>query len=174
MAWHLLLSLRRWLRLDEAMGKRELLSALMDERAHFSAMLARLDDSQMVTPGVHGKWSVKDILAHISVWDRRGMRWLRTAAVGEMPAIPEPGVSPGDIDHLNHQTYLENKDRPLDEVMEEFNASYRELLEQVEALSEEVARRPIWGELISWRYKHSRRHRDHIREWLHDLTSTEG
>jgi len=77
MAWHLLLTLRRWLRLDEAMGKRELLSALTDERAHLSAMLARLDDSQMVTPGVQGNWSVKDILAHMSAWDRRGMRWLK-------------------------------------------------------------------------------------------------
>jgi hypothetical protein len=174
MAWHLLLSLRRWLRLDEAMGKDELLSALKEERAHLRAMLAKLDDAQMVTPGVQGNWSVKDILTHISVWDRRGTRWVKTATEGQMPEIPGPGLNRQDFDRLNHQTYLENRGRPLAEVMEEFNESYGELCEQVEALSEGVAGRPIMGELISWRYKHSRRHRGHIREWLDDLTSREG
>jgi hypothetical protein len=52
MAWYLLLSLRRWLRLDETMGKGELLNALREERAHLNAMLAKLDDSQIEAPGV--------------------------------------------------------------------------------------------------------------------------
>jgi hypothetical protein len=170
-AWQLRLSLRRWLGLDEVLGKDELVSALEEEHAQWHAALARLEEAQIITPGAHGSWSVKDLLVHISVWDRRGTGWIKTAAEGNMPEMPGPGLSWQDLDRLNHQTYLENKDKPVAEVMEEFDAAHRELVEQVEALSDRVARNPVVGELVSWRYQHATGHREGIREWLDDVTA---
>jgi hypothetical protein len=173
-AWRLQLGLRRWLRLDEALGKDDLLGNLEGERANWRTVLASLDESQMIIPGAHGGWSVKDLLVHIAIWDRRGTSWIKTAAAGKMPEMPGPGLSWQDLDRLNQKTYLENRDKPLAEVMEEFNASHRELVEQVEALSDQAARSPVVGELIAWRYKHARGHRESIREWLDDVTANSG
>jgi len=160
------LSLRRWLKLGQAMSKVELLKALLDERADLDAMLAELSDAQMTLPGVQDDWSVKDILAHISVWDRRGTKWIKKAAQGVMPEIPEAGLTWRDMDSLNQQTYLKNKDRPLAEIMGDFYGSHQELLEQIQGLPDAVVNKPIIGELISWRYNHYRVHGHHIRVWL--------
>jgi hypothetical protein len=105
-SWQLVLSLRRWLRRDAVMNKWGLLGALQEERDLWSAILAQLDDSQISTPGVQDHWSVKDLLMHISVWDRRGTKWIKMAAEGVMPEIPEPGLNRKDFNRLNHQTYL--------------------------------------------------------------------
>jgi len=168
-SWHLRLSLRHWLSQDQAMTKCKLLEVLHEERDQWRAILAKLNDSQISAPGVLDHWSLKDLLAHISVWDRRGTTWIKMAAEGVMPMIPEPGLNRKDFDRLNHQTYLENRDKPLGEVIDEFNHSYRALIERVEALPEEVAGQPVLAELISWRAKHSRRHRYDVNKWLDGL-----
>jgi hypothetical protein len=172
-AWGFLLGLRRWLGLDEALDKRQLLDGLKEERDQWRVILAQLDDSRMEDPGVQDDWSVKDILAHLAVWDRRGTRWIKIAAQGGMPEIPEPGLSRKDFDRLNYRSYLENRDKPLAEVMDEFNAAYLALIEQVEALPEGIARKPVMGKLISGRYKHSRKHRGYVLKWVGAPTSQE-
>src|SRR5690349_275489 len=109
-------------------SKAQLLDRLRTERRRLERMLARLSEAQMVQPGVHHKWSVKDILAHIAIWDERGTRWIREAAQGHIPAIPEPGRTWADLDQLNEQTYLSNRHRPLQEVLADFQRTFAQLM----------------------------------------------
>jgi hypothetical protein len=62
--------------------------------------------------------------------------------------MPAPGKTWDDLDQLNRQPYLENRDKPLTQVLAEFNLSFQEVLKVVENISEEDL---IEAERFSWR-----------------------
>jgi hypothetical protein len=81
-----------------------------------------------------------------------------------------------DLDGLNRQTYLSNKDRPLSEVLSDFHASYQSSLAAVQALTEEdlldpqrFAWRqgdPMWRMVAANTWWHYGEHSQQIRDWL--------
>jgi hypothetical protein len=152
-------------------AKQELLEQIRSERGLLEGTLARLTHAQMLLPGVDGKWSVKDALAHISTWERWMIRWTNSLLQGNKPDTPEPW----DIEHMNAGTYHRVKDFPLAEVLEEFRQSYWDSLALVEQLSEEQLQTiysdtwplgPLWTGIaanMNWHYKE---HRADIQKWL--------
>ncbi|MCW5879762.1 MAG: ClbS/DfsB family four-helix bundle protein, partial [Anaerolineae bacterium] len=111
--------------MPEPAAKATLLEKLSIERSRLEDLLSQLTPTAMEQPGVDHEWSVKDILAHLAAWDCRGMDWIATAVGGERPAIPEAGKTWDDADALNAATYLANRDRPLDEVLADFQQAQR-------------------------------------------------
>jgi hypothetical protein len=55
----------------------------------------------------------------------------------EVPERPAPGMTWDDLDRLNEQIYLLNRDKALGEVLADFYNSYQQSLRAVEALVEE-------------------------------------
>lgn len=153
-------------------SKATLLAKLDNEWSRLEELLAQLTPSEMEQPGVDHEWSVKDILAHLTAWDQRGMGWIAAAAGGETPLIPEAGKTWDDADALNAATYQANLDRPVYEVLADFQQAHRCLVAQIEALSEDDLHRRIRGQgrggpalvatLVKWRYRHLRAHRKSI------------
>lgn len=156
----------------DSASKAILLVKLDHEWSRLEELLAQLSPAEMEQPGVDHEWSVKDILAHLAAWDRRGMGWIAAAVGGETPAIPEVGKTWGDADALNEATYQANRERPVGEALADFRQAHRCLVAQIEALSEEDIRKRIRGHgkggpavvatLIKWRYRHLRAHRKPI------------
>lgn len=161
--------------------KGRLVKALHAQRVLLEVILEQLTPEQMLSPGVDASLSamtVKDVIAHLTAWDKRGTAWIRAAARGEMPEMPEPGKTWADLDALNAQTYAESRERPLDDVLKAFAAAYPPLLEAAQAFPESEIARPITffngthmqtipaGRLIAWRYRHYREHGEQIRQWI--------
>jgi len=48
------------------MDQATLLKTLTETRAAWEALLAQIDEEQMFQPGAAGKWSVKDVIAHVT------------------------------------------------------------------------------------------------------------
>ena len=161
---------------EEVHSKREILDAIQGERAALEAAIDPLTETQMIQPGVEHDWSIKDILAHITDWENRMITWIEESLLGEVPQRPAPGMTWDDLDLLNQQTYLANKDRPLDEVLTEFRSSYQQALETVRALSEDdlinpprFAWRegdPLWHMVGANTWWHYKEHRQSIAAWL--------
>lgn len=157
--------------MSEQMTKARLLEEIRMERERLEAVLAGMDEEQMLLPGVNGRWSVKDILAHIVVWEERMIRWL-----GETPQMLPPGMTWDDIDQMNEQTYLEHRDWPLAEVLSAFRASYPQAVRAVEAVPEadliEAGRfawfgsDPLWHLVAANTSWHYAQHAKAIRAWL--------
>jgi hypothetical protein len=152
----------------EKLGKSELMALIRAERDELEGTLAGLSDAQMLQPGVEGEWSVKDILAHISTWERRMVRWVGDTVREEVPVMPGPGMTWADLDKLNQQTYLANRDRPLAEVKEGFRLSFLAVLRTIEAVPEtdllEPGRfawregEPLWKMVAANTYWHYKMH----------------
>jgi len=151
--------------------KPELLDQIRTEHGNLEETLSRLTHTQMLLPGVDGEWSVKDALAHISVWERCMIRWVGSHLRSEEPAIPLPW----DVDRMNAETYVLVKVKPLAEVLEEFNQSYRDSLALTEGLSEEQLQTvyadtwpmgPLWTGIAANTNWHYKEHHTDILKWL--------
>ena len=113
---------------------------------------------------------------HIAGWERRCVGWIEAGLRGETPDRPETGYEWSDIDRLNDHTFVENRNRPLSEVLTDSHQAYQRLLAQVQALSEEDLTDPhrfpwtgnegIITSIAANSYWHYREHAEQIRAML--------
>ncbi len=158
------------------MTKSEIMKLIQSGREALERVLAGLSEGQMTQPGVENDWSVKDIMAHITDWERRMVGWIDDSLHGEVPQRPAPGMTWDNLDQLNEQIYLSNRDRDLRDVSADFHRSYENALASVEALTEEdltdpqrFAWRegtPLWHLVAANMWEHYQEHRESIEKWL--------
>lgn len=94
------------------MNKSELLNWLTEEQQKWELLLAAIGELRMAQPGVNGDWSMRDIVAHLTGWQR----WLvaRLAAGDGRPEPPPPW--PADLiseDEINAWIYESNRQRTV-------------------------------------------------------------
>lgn len=159
--------------LEQPASKADLLHHIRSERASLEAAIELLGASNLTQPVLDGGWSVKDVLAHITIWERRIVRAIGDGQRGETPAWPEPGWSIEQLDEINQLDFARDKDRSLDDVLGESLSSYQAALACAESLDEgELLRPPAWRpnvtliQMISANtWDHYREHIDQIEAW---------
>jgi hypothetical protein len=133
-----------------------LLEDIRVQRARLEKNLAALSPEDMVQPGIVGDWSAKDVLAHLLDWEQRFIGWYQAGLRGERPETPAPGLTWRQLDLLNQRIYEKYKDLPLEQVQEQSEASYQQILKLLEGVSEEDLFEPgryAWLEddrLVDW------------------------
>jgi len=112
------------------MDKSQLLEHTRLAHATWEAALARLDEAQILAPGAGGTWSLKDVIAHLAWHEREMIELVRShvLAGSEMWGWP--------LDERNHAIYLANCDRPLEDILQEEQQAYAELVACLESLEE--------------------------------------
>ena len=160
------------------MDKTTLLRTIQTEYAHLEALIAPLSEAQLSTPSSEEQWSIKDVLAHIAVWEQICARWLEEFLRGETPQPSERL----DMDS-NNRIYRENRDCSLSEVRLLMRSAHEQFLQQVELLTQTYSEEDLnaehrfaWTE--SWpgyslvaaiadnSYEHYQEHAQHIRHLL--------
>jgi hypothetical protein len=106
------------------MDRATLLDSVTTQRTTFEATLAAITGEAWNEP-VNDAWTRKDVLAHIEAWERRAVDLHRLLAAGESPDEIGPGET---TDEFNARTFLENRDRPLDDVRRGEAEAYAALL----------------------------------------------
>ena len=84
---------------------------------------------------IGGGWTLHDAVAHVAIWDRMAARKLAGLPLPEGDEVAER--EPWDLDAFNGEMRARWRDRPLDEVLAEFAASYPPVVAAVEAAREE-------------------------------------
>ena len=114
------------------MSKEDLLAKIRKDRADFSALWKGLTAAQLTQrPGPQSDWSLKDLIAHIVWWEN--------LMIGNLIAVKEGNASTMiyDIDARNEETFRTNQERPLADVLDDFNQNLVEIEKHIEALTEE-------------------------------------
>ncbi len=116
-------------------SKAELLDEMRREHAEWEALIAGADETRLTEPGAVGDRSVKDLVAHVMVYER----WVVSNLGDDVPPdpAPPPDVDMNDLDQRNAWFYRANRDRPLVDVLADWRRFARRLEELVEALPEE-------------------------------------
>lgn len=153
------------------MNKTTFIGLLEQARSEWEDALKQLNEQRMLQPGIEGSWSVKDLIAHVSWYE------------GEMvPVILQHVFTGSDwwampTDERNELIYQQNKERPLQEVVQDGRRSSANLLQAVQSLSDEDLNdanhfRDMPEDWIPWHifagnsYEHYQDHLPALRAWI--------
>jgi len=153
---------------------------MRSERERWEALLAEVDGPQMERPGVTGDWSVRDIIAHVTAYERGLVEWLAAASRGK--SVEFPDLDHPDVDYRNAVIFQKNQERPLEDVLLEAKQVFQQLLQWVGQWPEEELidpqrtewfvihrwkeSRPLWKCIADDSYRHYHQHIPDIRAWL--------
>jgi uncharacterized damage-inducible protein DinB len=149
----------------------ELIEVIRSERDRWEATLEKIQRSRLSEPGVEGDWSVKDIIAHLSWFEREMVNLMQTRRL----AGSEWWTLPTDL--RNENIYLKNRDLSLDQVVSESQQVHRQLIEALQTLSDVDLSDPgQFADMPSdWQplriiaentFEHYQDHRKVVEDWL--------
>lgn len=155
-----------------------LATILRDERMGWSALLAEVGAERMEIAGAAGEWSVKELVAHLTWYERAvldgarqvlsGKEFTRPADQGEMAGLT--------LDERNAHIASRVRTRPASDVLAQADAVFGQLLTAISAcpdrllndasalgLPEDI---PPWMRVANNSYSHYREHATDLRAWL--------
>ena len=155
------------------MHKEEIIRALQEGREELLDSIDGLSDEAMVGESVFDDWTVKDILAHLTMWEAELVKLLWQARQGQKPtSVHFSNVS---MDEQNAKWHRQNKDRPLERILDDFHGVRLQTIRRVEALSDAdmtdpnrypwLEGTPLWKWIASDSFEHEAEHLAQIREW---------
>jgi hypothetical protein len=104
---------------ESGMNKSELLDGLQEKDRQWQALLDQVGPARMEQPGVNGDWSMKDLIAHLTGWNRRILNSFQAAVLGQPEPPPPWPVHLQAEDDINAWIYTANHGRALREVLDE-------------------------------------------------------
>jgi hypothetical protein len=147
------------------MDRTQLLARLEKAWQNFRESYSGLSDSQLLQSGVTGNWSLRDILAHVTVWEQEALKHLPTILLGGRP--PRYSVTHGGINNFNRKMTEEKNHLTLAEVRQELEDTHRRLVMYVVSVPENQFRgeTPFRRRLRLDTYSHYPKHAAAIRRW---------
>lgn len=147
------------------MKQAQLLSRLDAAWADFESSCTGLTPDLLLRPGVTGRWSVRDIIAHVTWWEEECLTHLPGIRAGERP--PRYSVTYGGIDAFNALMTERRRALSLDEVQRQHGAVHERLLAYVRSVPEELYRgeTPFRRRLRLDTYGHYPIHARAVRRW---------
>ena len=119
-------------------SKQEFLESIEKEHRTFLELADSIPEERYDEIGVWGDgWTIKDLFAHLTEWQRMFRRWFEAGLAGETPEMPAPGYKWNETPRLNHDIWKRCRHEPWEEVRRDFATSHQELLALATRLSEE-------------------------------------
>jgi hypothetical protein len=150
------------------------------KRARWEGQLGRIDRDEMELPGVAGDWSARDLIVHVTAYERGLVEWLEAAGRGEIKTFPI--LDHPDLDWRNAAILEASRGRSLAEVEAEASRVWDRLLALVEALPDQTLvdpeqtewfvkprwgeRRPLWECIADDGIRHYDQHVPDLEQWL--------
>ena len=163
--------------MNERMNKVRFVELMRSERERWEALLSKIDEEEMECPGVVSHWSARDIIVHVTAYERGLVEWLEAAQKGEVKTFAS--LDHPDVDRRNEVILEESQGRSLEEIEAEAGGVFERLMELVEAMPEEELveagrvewyvkprwgeRRALWECIADDSYRHYRQHMQDVR-----------
>jgi hypothetical protein len=145
-------------------AKQDLLDEAARQYRAFHETIQGLNEEHMTEPWL-GSWSIRDIIAHISGWQRELRPALERLARGERP-VPE-GVSYDDVDAWNAKFAAARRSTAVADVLLELDRSHEAFMHAAAQIPEEryTPGKTAWKIVDLNSAHHYREHGDQIRAW---------
>jgi hypothetical protein len=158
-------------------SKSELLQAIHIARNEWDALIARIPHHRLSDPVASGPWSIKDVIAHVTEYDR----WLALGLAMRLQKPPQIWLDDISLDEFNAVLHQQIADRNPDDILLDSNRVSQDLINEIEAHSEAYLFGTHRVEGVSYdvipfqilkseSYGHYRDHIPAIRAWLSSHT----
>ncbi len=147
------------------MDRSQLLKRLDGPWEALKASYRDLSNSGLMEPGVTGKWSVRDIIAHVTWWEEEALAHLPLILAGGRP--PRYSVTYGGIDAFNAKMTEQKRGLSLSEVLGQRDDTHRRLVEFIDREPEDqiIRETRFRRRLRLDTYSHYPKHTDAIWKW---------
>lgn len=149
-------------------------SIVRAERAQWQALLARVGPDHMEQPGVEGDWSIKELVAHLTWYERAVLDGAQQILHAGTFTRPQRGDE--TMDERNARIAAASRARPLADVLAEADAVFGQLLSLIEAIPDDMLNDarllglpddiPPWMRVANNSYAHYRQHAEAVLAWL--------
>jgi hypothetical protein len=146
---------------------------LTARRAQWNALLAQVGPDSMEISGVEGTWSVKELVAHLTWYERAVVEG--ASQVMNSGAFTRANDGLG-MDERNARIAAESRARPVNEVLAEADDVFDQLLRVIAACPDDLLNNakvlglpddiPPWMRVANNSYLHYQQHEQSIRAWL--------
>lgn len=109
-------------------------------RKEFVRLVDLVPDDERTTRPVCGVWTLKDLVGHLTDWEKVGVVGLRQLIAGQTPEFDEAII---DFDTWNNAHAEARRDQLWDDVWADFAAVRQDLLELVDQMSEPDWQQPF-------------------------------
>lgn len=151
-----------------------LVEILETERTQWKTLLAEVGMERMEIPGVEGTWSAKELVAHLTWYERAVVDAANQVMSGG--AFTRPGDGAGGIDERNERIAAASRARPAADVLAEADEVFGKLLKVIVACPDDLLNDarllslpddiPPWMRVANNSYAHYREHAESLRAWL--------
>jgi hypothetical protein len=147
------------------MNRTQLLRRLDEAWQSLVVAYAGLSDAHLLQPGVTGRWSVRDIIAHVTTWEQEALKYLPVILAGKRP--PRYSTMFGGIDAFNARMTEEKSGLTLSEVLRQRDETHNLLVGFIRRVPENAfaADTPFRRRLRADTYGHYVKHAAAIRRW---------
>ena len=160
--------------------KEHILAALQEQFNSWEALLASLSEEQITNPQFDLNWSIKDVMAHLWVWQQISVARMEGGLHKREPEYPKWIVDIGEYweenaDRVNDLTYQTNREKPWSEVYQNWRIGFVRFLDLGNEISERVL---LDGDQYAWlkgyslafilvaSYDHHQEHLEKLTDWL--------
>jgi hypothetical protein len=144
-------------------SKAKALADLAGAHNGFGEAVRDICENKLTVP-MHGDWSVKDLIAHVSVWNEVVALDARRIGRGHVPCLA--AFREADVDEWNAFLMRPRRLFPPAQVLHEFRDCYEMLVEALEALPEGMFEPgQMVPNVLAVTVHHYGDHAGHIRDW---------
>jgi hypothetical protein len=113
-------------------SKLELLQAIHAARDEWDTLITQVPHHRLSETVAPGSWSIKDIVAHVTEYDR----WLALGLALRLQKPPQIWLDDVSLDEFNAVLHQQIADRDPDNIILDSNQVFQDLINEVEAHSE--------------------------------------
>lgn len=158
-------------------NKADLMSAIRHEWQALMDVVAKLQAANKINAPDEGGWSPKDNLAHLAEWMNSLMgHHLDRRPAHEVMGVPEEVTEGWDMEVINPVLFEKNKDRSIEDVLDELKLTYEKLVAKLDAMSfedllkprdaQDPEKRPLLLWVLGDTTEHFQEHRETIEKML--------
>jgi uncharacterized damage-inducible protein DinB len=160
-----------------ALTREDARESLARERGKLLAALEGLSEEEMARPGAVGRWSVRDVLAHLLAWEEEAVTRLDLLAA-ERPQDFARIVDEEELEAWNARAHQRYAGLALAEVMRRLRDVQGRILAALDSLSEErlgtdAGPVPVRNWLPECTYAHEQEHCADILAWRRSIETSE-
>ncbi len=132
--------------------------------------LAGMPEGELLRPRTQGRWSVKDVLAHIAAWEEEALRRFALIARGRGDRILFYDADPRAVDRFNARAVAATRSVTLGGVLRRLTRVRHRLIERLRklpaaSLRDPAHRYPVTAWLPEFAWTHERQHLRRMRGW---------
>jgi hypothetical protein len=122
--------------LEDPRNKQELRENIVWGGQMIEKIINSLSPQGLAEPGPDGGWSVKDHIAHLATWHGKAVSMMEGTPDYELMGLTKEESDQNDTDGINAIIYQHNRDKTLDQVLQDYRRTQQQVLDVLDAFPE--------------------------------------